>query len=82
MLTIQTSVGFLLTLVTIQLVGPVADLAGWAGGFSMLAIGPMLGDGAPARPSSRSAARRGTPVTTPRTTFHSTVGFDWKRVRR
>ncbi len=42
-LTLQTSLGFLLTTVTIQMVPPVVDLIGWRWAFSMLAIGPALG---------------------------------------
>jgi MFS family permease len=42
-LTIQTSLGFLLTTVVIQLVPWVVDRVGWAWAFPMLAIGPMLG---------------------------------------
>lgn len=43
MLTLQTSAGFLLTLVTIQLTGPLAEAAGWPAAFSLLAAGPLLG---------------------------------------
>ncbi|MDB4886265.1 MAG: major facilitator superfamily protein [Gemmatimonadetes bacterium] len=42
-LTIQTSLGFLLTTVTIQLVPPVAAVVGWRWAFPMLAVGPALG---------------------------------------
>ena len=42
-LTIQTSVGFLLTMVSIQLVPLVVAAAGWPAAFVMLAIGPALG---------------------------------------
>jgi MFS family permease len=42
-LTIQTSLGFLLTTLTIQLVPPVVALVGWRWAFPMLAIGPALG---------------------------------------
>jgi MFS family permease len=42
-LTIQTSVGFLLTMVSIQLVPPVASAIGWRWAFVMLAAGPALG---------------------------------------
>ncbi len=42
-LTIQTSVGFLLTMGSIQLVPLVVDVSGWPGAFVMLAIGPALG---------------------------------------
>jgi MFS family permease len=42
-LTIQTSLGFLLTMVSIQLVPPVAAAIGWRWAFVMLAVGPALG---------------------------------------
>ncbi len=42
-LTIQTSVGFLLTMVSIQLVPLIVAAAGWPAAFVMLAIGPALG---------------------------------------
>ncbi len=42
-LTIQTSLGFLLTTITIQLVPIVVTWLGWGFGFAFLAIGPMLG---------------------------------------
>lgn len=42
-LTLQTSLGFLLTTVTIQLVPVVVDHASWKAAFAMLAIGPVLG---------------------------------------
>ena len=42
-LTVQTSLGFLLTMVSIQLVPPVAARVGWRWAFMMLAIGPALG---------------------------------------
>lgn len=57
MLTLQTSAGFLLTLVSIQLTGPVVDALGWAGGFSMLALGPVLGCWAMASLRRHPAAR-------------------------
>ncbi len=43
MLTVQTSMGFLLTLVTIHLVPVVVDLIGWRFAFAILAPGPVLG---------------------------------------
>jgi MFS family permease len=43
MLTIQTSVGFLLTLVSIHLIPYAVDLLGWRYAFSLLAAGPLLG---------------------------------------
>jgi len=42
-LTIQTSLGFLLTMVSIQLVPPFAAIVGWRWAFSALALGPVLG---------------------------------------
>jgi len=42
-LTIQTSLGFLLTMVSIQLVPPVVSVVGWRWAFPMLAIGPFFG---------------------------------------
>jgi MFS family permease len=42
-LTLQTSIGFLLTTLSIQLVPPVVELVGWRYAFPMLALGPMLG---------------------------------------
>ena len=42
-LTLQTSVGFLLTLVTIRLIPPLERLVGWEWAFASLAIGPALG---------------------------------------
>ena len=43
MLTVQTSAGFLLTLVTIHLVPVFADLVGWRFAFVFLAAGPFIG---------------------------------------
>ncbi|MFO8174693.1 MAG: hypothetical protein R6T96_10455, partial [Longimicrobiales bacterium] len=42
-LTLQTSLGFLLTMVTIQGLPVLTDILGWAGGFPFLALGPALG---------------------------------------
>ena len=42
-LTVQTSLGFLLTAVTIQLMPPLVNLIGWPWAFAALAIGPALG---------------------------------------
>jgi MFS family permease len=42
-LTLQTSMGFLLTMVTIQLVPAFAESHGWRWAFAMLALGPALG---------------------------------------
>jgi MFS family permease len=42
-LTLQTAVGFLLTLVTIRGVPAIADAVGWQWAFPVLALGPALG---------------------------------------
>jgi MFS family permease len=42
-LTVQTSIGFLLTMVSIQLVPPVQHAVGWRWAFVMLAVGPAAG---------------------------------------
>jgi MFS family permease len=42
-LALQTSVGFLLTVVSIQLLPLVQSWIGWSGAFAILAIGPALG---------------------------------------
>jgi len=42
-LMVQTSLGFLLTTVTIQLVPPVVEAVGWRWAFPLLAIGPIAG---------------------------------------
>lgn len=49
MVTAQTSIGFLLTLVTIHLLPEAADLVGWERAFWVIAIGPALGFVAMAR---------------------------------
>jgi len=43
MLTMQTSLGFLLTLLTIHLIPPLVAAAGWSYAFAMLAAGPVVG---------------------------------------
>jgi MFS family permease len=45
-LTLQTSLGFLLTMVTIQLIPVLADTLGWRLAFAILALGPAAGIGA------------------------------------
>jgi MFS family permease len=45
-LTVQTSLGFLLTMVSIQLVPPVQQVVGWRWAFAMLSLGPAIGIGA------------------------------------
>jgi MFS family permease len=42
-LTLQTSLGFLLTTGTIQAIPPLVRLAGWPWAFTFLALGPVLG---------------------------------------
>jgi MFS family permease len=42
-LTMQTCLGFFLTLISIQLVPPVVARAGWPVAFAMLALGPVAG---------------------------------------
>jgi MFS family permease len=48
-LTLQTSIGFLLTTATIQLVPVIAQSAGWRWAFPVLAVGPALGIAAMSR---------------------------------
>ena len=43
MVTVQTSIGFLLTIVTIQLTPLIVDMVGWRYGFAYLAAGPLIG---------------------------------------
>jgi MFS family permease len=42
-LTLQTSLGFLLTLFTIRMIPPLASVFGWPYAFAFLAIGPAVG---------------------------------------
>ena len=42
-LTVQTSLGFLLTMLPMQLVPVIAQHAGWRWGFAVLALGPVAG---------------------------------------
>ena len=42
-LTLQTCLGFLLTMATIRIVPTMADALGWDWAFSILAIGPLVG---------------------------------------
>jgi MFS family permease len=58
-LTLQTSLGFLLTMVTIQLVPELVSRVGWQWAFAVLAIGPALGIPAIKRLQSVRAARPG-----------------------
>ena len=45
-LTLQTSLGFLLTLITIRLLPTAVNLVGWEWAFAVLALGPVVGIGA------------------------------------
>ncbi|MDP6707047.1 MAG: MFS transporter [Alphaproteobacteria bacterium] len=49
MLTMQTSVGFMLTLATVHLIPGMVEIVGWRFAFASLAIGPFLGVWAMAR---------------------------------
>ena len=49
MLTVQTAMGFTLTLVTIHLMPVLVDALGWRYAFAPLALGPALGIWAMAR---------------------------------
>ncbi|HSP16094.1 MAG TPA: MFS transporter [Thermoanaerobaculia bacterium] len=42
-LTMQTCVGFLITMVSIRLMPPLVDRIGWSHAFAVLAVGPFLG---------------------------------------
>ncbi len=42
-LTVQTSLGFLLTMVSIQLIPPLVSVVGWRWVFPVLAVGPAFG---------------------------------------
>jgi MFS family permease len=42
-LTLQTSAGFLLTMISMRLVPPISAYAGWRWAFVFLAPGPILG---------------------------------------
>jgi MFS family permease len=42
-LTVQTSLGFLLTTVTLRIIPPLRDLLGWERAFALLALGPVFG---------------------------------------
>ena len=57
-LTLQTSLGFLLTAVVIQLVPPLADLVGWRWAFAGLSLGPLFGIVAIQRLVRHTAGRR------------------------
>lgn len=57
-LTLQTAVGFLITVGSIQLVPAVAAVVGWRWAFVPLAIGPALGTAAMLRLRARPEARQ------------------------
>ncbi len=61
-LTIQTSLGFLLTTVTIQAIPPIVDAVGWRWAFPLLALGPAFGIAAIAR---QRRARTGAGIADP-----------------
>jgi MFS family permease len=54
-LTLQTSMGFLLTMLTIQMVPAIVGVAGWRSAFPVLALGPAAGIAAIARLGPRWA---------------------------
>jgi MFS family permease len=58
-LTIQVSLGFLLTMATIQLVPVVAEMVGWRWAFAVLALGPAAGIWAISRLAGSKPARAG-----------------------
>ncbi|MEO5616549.1 MAG: MFS transporter [Candidatus Eisenbacteria bacterium] len=68
-LTLQTSLGFLLTMATIQLVPVLAETAGWRWAFPILALGPLAGitviakwpKRAATHPSRRNSSRNASP---------------------
>jgi MFS family permease len=62
-LTVQTSLGFLLTTVSIQLLPPIAARVGWRYAFSVLALGPLAGIAAILR--LRRGARRADSIAAP-----------------
>lgn len=57
-LTLQTSLGFLLTLFTIRMMPPLVNIVGWEYAFAFLAIGPALGIAAMWRLRQSAAASR------------------------
>jgi hypothetical protein len=58
MLTVQTALGFTLTLITIQALPYLVQAVGWQYAFMPLAIGPALGVWAMARLRAHPASRR------------------------
>lgn len=57
-LTLQTSLGFLLTLFTIRLIPPLESALGWRYAFPILAIGPAVGIWAMMKLKRSPAARK------------------------
>jgi MFS family permease len=57
-LTLQTSLGFLLTLFTIRMIPPLVEWVGWQWAFAFLAIGPSVGIGAMWRLRRSSSAHK------------------------
>jgi MFS family permease len=57
-LTVQTAIGFLVTMVTIRLVPEVAAWGGWPVGFGILALGPLMGTISMLRLRGRPEARK------------------------
>jgi MFS family permease len=57
-LTMQTSLGFLLTLFTIRMVPPLVDRIGWEWAFAVLALGPVFGIASMLRLRTLPAARK------------------------
>jgi len=58
-LTVQTSLGFLLTMLPMQLVPLIAQRVGWRWGFAILALGPVAGIAAIQRLATLRAASPG-----------------------
>jgi cyanate permease len=59
MVTVQTCVGFLLTMVSIHLVPPINAAVGWQWTFLFLAVGPFLGAAAWRRSAAPERFRPG-----------------------
>jgi len=57
-LTLQTAIGFLLTLFTIQVVPSIVDAGGWSWAFALLALGPLFGVAAMLRLRAAPEARK------------------------
>ncbi len=57
-LTMQTSLGFLLTLFTIRLIPPLVERVGWEWAFVVLVIGPVFGIGSMLRLRATPEARK------------------------